>query len=256
VAPIAVQLYTLRREAERNLPAVLERIADIGFLGVESAGLHGLSVKEFRRCIDASGLELTSAVYFDTPLTAEPLGSDPQRFLAQQEELSNSVVVGGMTQEAFTSLGAVQAARRVNDAAELARERGMTFCYHNHWWEAAIGPDGGDPMSEFVENLHPDVGLEVDIYWLQTGRPNAAETLSELGTRVRQLHVKDGPCTPTDPMTAVGSGMVDVIGLLAAAPHVKWHIVELDECASDMFEAVEASYRYLIEQGLSEGRRG
>jgi hypothetical protein len=35
---------------------------------------------------------------------------------------------------------------------------------------------------------------------------------------------------------------------------VKWHIVELDACATDMFEAVEKSYRFLTGRGLSRGR--
>jgi hypothetical protein len=35
---------------------------------------------------------------------------------------------------------------------------------------------------------------------------------------------------------------------------VRWHIVELDRCATDMFEAVEQSHRYLMELGLSAPR--
>ena len=39
--PLAVQLYSLRTEAAIDLRAVLERVAGIGYLGVEFAGLHG-----------------------------------------------------------------------------------------------------------------------------------------------------------------------------------------------------------------------
>jgi hypothetical protein len=47
---------------------------------------------------------------------------------------------------------------------------------------------------------------------------------------------------------------VDIPSVLAAAPHAAWHVVELDRCDTDMFEAVEASYRYLVGNGLSAGR--
>ena len=43
-------------------------------------------------------------------------------------------------------------------------------------------------------------------------------------------------------------------GIAAAADQAAWHIVELDHCATDMFEAVEQSYRYLVAEGISKGR--
>jgi sugar phosphate isomerase/epimerase len=85
----------------------------------------------------------------------------------------------------------------------------------------------------------------------------------QLGARVRRLHVKDGPGTApkpgrrgleADPQTAVGSGALDIPAILAAATHAEWHVIELDECASDMFDAIEASYRYLTRHGFSRGR--
>jgi hypothetical protein len=47
---------------------------------------------------------------------------------------------------------------------------------------------------------------------------------------------------------------VDLPAVAAAAPYAEWHIVELDHCATDMFEAVEKSYRYLVDAGISTGQ--
>ena len=49
-------------------------------------------------------------------------------------------------------------------------------------------------------------------------------------------------------------GAVDLAGIAAAAPQATWHVVELDHCETDMFEAVEASYHYLVGKGISKGR--
>ena len=68
------------------------------------------------------------------------------------------------------------------------------------------------------------------------------------------MHDNEGGDSPKSPMVAVGDGVIDIAGTLAAAPGAAWHIVELDRCATDMFEAVEASYRYLVGHGLSRGR--
>jgi len=67
--------------------------------------------------------------------------------------------------------------------------------------------------------------------------------------------VKDGPAdAPPSPMVAVGDGAVDIPAVLAAAPGARWHVVELDRCATDMFEAVERSYDFLVGAGYSSGR--
>jgi hypothetical protein len=42
----------------------------------------------------------------------------------------------------------------------------------------------------------------------------------------------------------------------AGEGYTQWLIVELDECATDMLEAVEKSYRYLVEKGLGRGNKG
>ena len=44
---LAVQLYTLRREAEKfGMPYVLKAVADIGYMGVEPAGWGGMTPQD------------------------------------------------------------------------------------------------------------------------------------------------------------------------------------------------------------------
>nr|MDJ0789767.1 sugar phosphate isomerase/epimerase [Myxococcota bacterium] len=105
------------------------------------------------------------------------------------------------------------------------------------------------------ERIDPEIFAEVDIYWAQVGGAVPSALLSRLGERARLLHVKDGPAdAPESDMTAVGAGSVAIAETLGAAPAAEWHIVELDRCATDLFEAVEASHAFLVGQGLSEGR--
>jgi hypothetical protein len=58
-------------------------------------------------------------------------------------------------------------------------------------------------------------------------------------------------------MTAVGQGKVNIPAAIHAAdPSVlRWLIVELDACKTDMFTAVEDSYRYMTANGLAVGNR-
>ena len=83
---------------------------------------------------------------------------------------------------------------------------------------------------------------EVDVYWARVGGVDPADLVAALGDRARRIHVKDGPATDAaQPMVAVGEGALDIPAVLAAAKHSEWHVVELDECDTDLFEAVEAT---------------
>ena len=94
--------------------------------------------------------------------------------------------------------------------------------------------------------------LELDTYWAAVGGQDVPALLGRLGDRVRYLHVKDGPVTRDDPMTAVGAGRMPVAEILAAEPAADWHVVELDRCATDMMTAVGDSLAWLASHGLAQ----
>jgi sugar phosphate isomerase/epimerase len=80
--------------------------------------------------------------------------------------------------------------------------------------------------------------------------------IRQLGARVPLLHIKDGPAVLGEPMTAVGQGTLDFHEIAAAAQnYAEWFIVELDECATNMMDAVAQSYAYLTREGLARGNR-
>ena len=249
--PISVQLYTLRKETALDFPGVLARLGAKGYAGVELAGLSGLTTERLSHALTAAGLELSSA-----HVGLEVEGGFDAALDLHQSLGCDTVVIPSLPHDAFSNVDDVRAcAERVNEAAALARARGMTLGYHNHWWELAAMPDGRPALLHLFDHLAPDVIAEVDIYWAQVGGSDPKGIVAELGSRVGLLHVKDGPAdAPPSPMVAVGDGVVDVPAILAAAPTARWHIVELDRCATDMFDAVERSFDYLVGGGYSSGR--
>lgn len=250
-APISVQLYTLRDQVAVDFPGVLARLGAKGYVGVELAGFGDLSVEALRRALSAAGLTVSSAhVGFQKP-DEFAAALDEHRSLG-----CDTVVIPSLRPDVFSDLDALhKAADRVNVLDALARERGMTLGYHNHFWEFTEMTDGRPALLHLFDRLEPSVFAEVDIYWAQVGGSDPKQLVATLGSRVGLLHVKDGPADdPPNPMVAVGDGVVDIPGVLAASPSARWHIVELDRCATDMFDAVERSYDYLVGAGLSRGR--
>lgn len=245
--PIAVQLYSFGRRAAHE--ATLRRVAAMGYLGVELEDLHGVAPEMIRELTDELGLTVI-AVHAPAPTLEDCL----EELIETAKKLGAQSIVDGFYE--FTSTAQLRdlIARR-NRAAEVCATEGLTLGYHNHDPEFSTRLDGATAFDLIMEELDPRIFLELDAYWAQVGGADPVQVLRSLGDRVRLLHVKDGPAISADDLnTAVGSGEVDIRALLEAAPWVDWHIVEFDECATDTFEAVQDSYRYLVDSGLSRGR--
>jgi sugar phosphate isomerase/epimerase len=248
--PISIQLYTLREHTAADMRGVLERVASIGYAGVEPAGYGDLSPGDFTMLVNDLGMRVSS-----THVQGRVDGDDLDRLADEAASIGAPyMILPFLPPEKFTEAESVQRlAARLSAAVDAAESRGMKFGYHNHYWEFAE-IDGRPAFDLFVEALDPRAVLEVDIYWAQTGGADPAALVKGLGPRVPLLHVKDGPCTREDAMVAVGDGKVDTPGVLGANDAVEWHVVELDKCDTDMWEAVEKSYGYLVGEGLSVGR--
>jgi sugar phosphate isomerase/epimerase len=249
---ISVQLYSLRDECAADFTGGLRRLGAIGFAGVELAGFHDLTPQQFATVAADSGLAVSSAhVNYSTP----------EAFNAALDDLEvvgcDTAIVPFLPPDVFADLGSVhRSADALNVAAAIARSRGMRFGYHNHWWEFENRFDGRTAWSHLFDHLAPDVFAELDTYWCQVGGSDPTAVIADNADRVRILHMKDGPARDSKAaMVAVGHGAINVPAVVAASPSIGWHVVELDRCDTDMFEAVEASYRYLVGNGLSQGRK-
>ncbi len=247
--PIAIQLYSLRQEAGADFEGTLARLGRIGFRGLECADLHGLSPPEFRSRVEAHGMEICSC-------HGMAIGETAAAVLDTAAELGSPLVIVPVAPpDRFQTEDGVRGlADELNAALPGARERGLGLGYHNHFWEWADLGDGRLAFDVLLECLDPSIQLELDVYWAQTAGQDPAALLERLGPRATRLHLKDGPADePASAMTAAGEGNVD-LAAAALASSASWHIVELDRCDGDMFDAIEKSYGYLTSQGISRGR--
>jgi sugar phosphate isomerase/epimerase len=250
MTPISIQLYTLREQAAQDLYGVLRLVAEIGFQGVEPAGLHGHDPKEVARAIRDLGVVVSSS---HVPL---PTADNIEQIVETEQTLGNRHVVSGFGPEHFATIDdCKRSADLFRTAAELLKPHGMTFSMHNHEFEFA--EFDGKLAYDIVLDSAPDIFSELDIYWAAYGGINPAEIVAQRRSRIALMHVKDGNLTPDRKHTAVGQGKVDIPGIIQAAdPDIlKWLVVELDDTDGDMTTAVRESYRYLTAQGLACGNR-
>lgn len=242
---IGVQLYSVRDQLAADRAVTLERIAALGFTSVEPYNPAD-DPQGFRRLADDLGLRVSSS-------HASSLLTDPDAAFEAVAILGtrHAILAGGIPEHEFTTLdGLARTADLLVGLSEQAAKHGVQVGYHNHWWEIEPRFDGRPALAVLAELLPPEVFLEVDTYWAAVGGADVPALLAELGGRVGFLHVKDGPVKHGEAHTAVGSGAMDVPPILAASPDAV-RIVELDDCDTDLFEALGASHAYLSGLGHS-----
>ena len=61
MAPISIQLYSLREASTKNFDQVLNEVADIGYKGVEPFHLFGNTPAEFRKQVEDLGMRVSSS---------------------------------------------------------------------------------------------------------------------------------------------------------------------------------------------------
>jgi len=261
-SPPALQLYSVREQIATDRPAVLRRIAGFGYGAVEPYDVATDPEKQ-RAELDEAGLAVCA-------VHARVLGDDADMlFTAARAVGAGTVIMPWVEPAVFADADGVAAlARDLNEAAAKAADQGLRLGYHNHDFELSSRIAGRPALEVLADALDPAVILEVDTYWAAVGGQHTPglrgglggsppgqfvpSLLGRLGDRVRYLHVKDGPVTLDDPMTAVGSGRMPVAEILAACPSAEWHVVELDRCATDMLTAVGDSLAWLAAHDLAK----
>ena len=249
--PIALQLYTLRDMLAQDYEGTLRKVADMGYVGVETANMFGESPASASKLFNELGMMVSSAH------GALPLGDQKQQVIDTMGALNcKRLILPWQPPEKFKSLDGIKnICNSLNEGAAVAKANGFELGYHNHWFEYEL-LENRIPIDVMLEYLDPNVFLEVDAYWVQTAGQDPVEVIRRLGSRAPLLHIKDGPCEIEAPMTALGEGVVDIPGVVAAGVgSTEWLIVELDRCATDMMEAVSKSYKYLIAKGLAHGSK-
>ncbi len=261
--PLSVQLYSLREYTGKDLPAVLKKVADIGYKGVEPAGFFNLRPSEFKHMCDDLGLTIYSA---HSPW-ARPQSLGEAMELADLLGLKR--IVCGYQASDFADLDSIKrAAETTNQMQTFLARNGFMLFQHNHAFE--FDRLDGKLKYDIYAELCPDVQFQIDCFWsANAGAENAVEMLKRFADRTVLIHMKDGllpssPAAPTSPgapkakadLRPLGSGDLDIPGLVEVMPdQVETITVELDYCDIDMWTAITDSYHYMTENKLAAGNR-
>ena len=243
MAHIGLQLYTVREVAnQQGYESTIRKVADAGYRYVETAGFPGSSAADAAKLFKELGMTVVASHI------GNPVGADKEQLVETMLTLGKPrwVIPSADAKKMTTVNGVRELCDTLNQGAQVARDNGMQFGYHNHWMEYGKTEDGQYVYQLMMKYLHPSVFFELDTYWIKEAGLDPVDIIKEMGKRAPLLHIKDGPGTRQAPMTAVGEGMMDWHAILKAGEGTaEYWIVEMDRVAGDPLVEVAKSYQYL-----------
>jgi len=198
--PVALQLYTVRDELDKDLTATLNAVKAAGYDYVETAGLYGLSGAEFKKALDAAGLTAISA-----HVALAEMETDPEAVIANYADLGLKYIAVPYLPEdqrpgtpAWDSVVA-----SMLNIGKICAEKGMTLLYHNHDFEfVKVGNKYAlDVLYETIPSEY--LQTELDTCWVNVGGEIPAAYIRKYANRCPVVHLKDFVGSKSDNMYAL-----------------------------------------------------
>lgn len=267
--PVGLQLFTVRSEMEKSVPATLAAVKNAGYDYVEPAGLFGLTGEQFRAELDKAGLKAICAHVPFAEMLADPTGIIATYKTIGCEYMAVPYLAGGMRpgDDGFDDI-----LKSISDFGALCRKNGITLLYHNHDFEF-IKMENGEYGLDYMYSHTPAENLqtELDTCWVNIGGEVPAEYIRKYAGRCPVVHLKDFVGSKSENMYAligtdeakmedsgkfefrpVGSGKQNFPAILEAAVEsgASYVIVEQDNTYDiPCIEAAKMSRDYLKSLG-------
>lgn len=246
---ISVQLWTVRRELERDPAGTLEAIHRMGFKYVETAGTAGLKAREFAETVKRAGLKV-SGMHVGLEDCEKDLGSQ----LALAEMLGAPFLIVPWAPESSYKDGWDKLGMRLQAIGEKVAAAKRKFAYHNHTFEfQKVGDRTGFEI--LMEAACPDyVKCQIDLWWAKCGGQVVTDMLAKYKGRVDLVHLKDGADCGDSVHREAGQGIMKWDSILKACrdAKVEWGVVELDECPNPPLESIKTSLEFFRARGFKD----
>ncbi len=247
---VGVQLWSLRDYLPKDLVGGLKQLQAMGVREVEGAGLWGRSVNDLRKAMDDAGLRCQFA-----HMDYERLRDDSRSAFAEAKAMGATWVVCPWLKETVNREDILKAADVFNVAAKAAHDAGLRFAYHCHGYEFIPATEGTlfDTLAQQTDASL--VEFQIDVFHAFYGGADPVKLITQHGARVSSLHLKDlkkgvvvtpGKSVGTaDIDVPVGTGQLDMSGILAAASAAGTQLYYVEDESADPLGHIPQSLAYL-----------
>jgi len=274
---LGIQLFSLRKELEKNPIETLKKTFEIGYRYLEPANGQadkdpilgcGVTAERLKDILQHYGGKICSAHL--GPLSMETI----PEIAKQHKALGNlNVVEAIMFYKDYDHL--MRRCEEYNNIGKYLVEDGMNpLLYHNHYHEYQI-LGGKEILYTIMESTDPNyLHFEIDTGWVKRAGKDPVTEMRVAGKRLKTIHIKDFSRTPAnlligkeDPISwdtfgannqpgdammpsdfvEVGTGMMEIQAIIDAANElgVEYAILEQDDTAGDIFDSIAGSFENL-----------
>lgn len=263
-----IQLYTFFDVIDSDVDGTLKRVADIGYVEIESAfskkgGYYGYTAKQFSALLKSLGLvwkshHVLGAPFKMPPGMKMPLGADGKpisigkvrNLRDNMQELVDEAAEGGVeylvcANTPINTLNDIKSSIKVLNKTDAAcKKAGLRFAYHNHDAEFHT-VQGHVPYHMFL--TESAVKMELDLAWSIKGGQDPVKLFKQNPGRFPLWHVKDLDNTHEN-ILPVGSGTIDFKRIFAASETagLQYYFVEHD-MPKDPWDSIQKSIVVLKE---------
>ncbi len=267
--PVAVQVYSIREEAEKDFKGTMKVVKEMGYDGVELAGLYGYSPQEIRDCLKEVGLKAVSAhvPYLDL---AEDVEGTIDAYITIGCEY---IVIPYLTKEYRPgSEKFPEVIENIQKIGEICKSKQVVLLYHNHDFEFSRMEDGQYALDYLYNTVSADkLQTEIDTCWVKVSGVDPAQYIEKYANRCPVVHLKDfvgeqstnmykligieedeKNSTNTFEFRPVGYGVQDFTAILKASLEsgARWVVVEQDaHYDNTAMEDIALSRKYLKKLG-------
>lgn len=248
---IGLQLWSVKDEIKQDFEGTMQKIAGLGFQGVEFAGEFGPykdNAKGLKAFMDKTHLQCAGAhMHFDA-LTADKF----EATTAFYKTLGCTSLVISMDKRGASTEQSAQMSRELTDLSGKLAAKGMTIGYHNHAQEMR-GAVGNTPWDVIARGTPKMAVLQQDVGWTTFAGKDPVAYVKTYPGRTRTTHfkaklVEGAPATSGLPI--IGQDKTDWVALTRAVRQVggtDWIIIEQEEYPNGMgqLETVAASMKGL-----------
>ncbi len=250
--PIALQVYSVRDYASKDLRGTLKEIAKIGYKGVEFAGYYGHDAKDVRKWLDEAGLEAIST-HLGVPALLEGQFDKTAEF---EKTLGNKrlIVASGLSASCATDAGNQMTAYLFNEIAYKAEKVGMQIGFHAHFNDFT-DVNGKTAWELFFSRTREDIIAQMDVGNCMHGGADPYDLVAKLPGRGKLMHVKAENEKGKSGACVGGKGdIVDwdkMFNIAETVGGIEWYIIEQEDCRKDsnLMEAVAECYENMKKMG-------
>lgn len=250
---VGVQLYSVRQQAEKDLPAVLRLIKAMGYEGVEFAGYYGWSARQLAAMLQDVGLSCCGT---HTALQTL-LGDELEKTLEFNRTIGNPYLIVPSLPRSYTANAEAwkRAADLFSELAAKVKPLGFWVGYHCHAgdFEPVDGSCGWDI---FFGRTNQDVIMQLDTGNAAAAGVDSLSVLRRYPGRTRTVHLK--PFSRVNPGAAIGEDELpwsEILEWCETQGGTDWYIVEYE---ADRYAGLDGIYQCLLglcRLGRCGGRR-